>query len=170
MSPLPVEIILTVAPPLEVTLAVAPSLEVTLAAPPSVAIVAGIQGPPGPPGLDGDGAITLTASGALGGHRLVATDGAGGVMYASCDDTQVLPAVLGMTLHAATTGEAIAIRRIGEVDESSWAWTPGPPVYLGLNGVPTQTLPPGAIFGLIVGIPTTPTTLFMAPREPILFT
>ncbi len=145
-------------------------IEVVLASPPPVAITVGLQGPAGPPGADGDGVITLLASGALGGHRLVAADGAGGVTYASCDDAQALPAVLGMTLHAAVGGAAIAIRRIGEIVESTWAWTPGLPVYLGLAGVPTQSLPPGALFGLIVGIPTTPTTLFMAPREPISFT
>jgi hypothetical protein len=160
MSAIPVDIVLTVTP----------TLEVTLATPPPVAITAGLQGPAGPPGADGDGAITLLASGALGGHRLVAADGAGGVTYASCDDPTDLPAVLGMTLHAATDGAAIAIRRVGEVEESSWTWTPGLPVYLGLAGVPTQTLPPAALFGLIVGIPTTPTTLFLAPREPISFT
>lgn len=160
MSAIPVEVVLSATPP----------LEVTVAAPISVAITAGLQGPAGPPGADGDGVLTLLATGSLGGHRLVAADGAGGVTYASCDAAQDLPAVLGMTLHAAVGGEDIAIRRIGEVEESSWAWTPGQPVYLGLNGVPTQTLPPEAIFGLIVGIPTTPTTLFMAPREPILFT
>ena len=145
-------------------------IEVLISSPPPVAITAGLQGPSGPPGADGDGVITLLASGALGGHRLVAADGAGGVTYASCDDPTDLPAVLGMTLHAATDGAAIAISRVGEVEESSWAWTPGQPVYLGLAGVPTQTLPPQALFGLIVGIPTTPTTLFLAPREPISFT
>lgn len=151
MSAIPVDIVLTVTPT-------------------PVAITAGLQGPAGPPGADGDSAITLLASGALGGHRLVAADGAGGVTYASCDDPTDLPAVLGMTLHAATDGAAIAIRRVGEVEESSWAWTPGQPVYLGLAGVPTQTLPPQALFGLIVGIPTSHTTLFMAPREPVSFT
>ncbi len=159
MSAIPVDIVLTVTP----------TLEVTLTPPTPVAITAGLQGPAGPPGADGDGAITLLASGALGGHRLVAADGAGGVTYASCDDPTDLPAVLGMTLHAATDGAAIALRRVGEVEESSWSWTPGQPVYLGLAGVPTQTLPPTALFGLIVGIPTSPTTLFMAPREPVLF-
>ena len=145
-------------------------VDIVLAAPPPVAITAGLQGPAGPPGADGDGAITLLASGALGGHRLVAADGAGGVTYASCDDPTDLPAVLGMTLHAAASGAAIAIRRVGEVEESSWSWTPGQPVYLGLAGVPTQTLPPTALFGLIVGIPTSPTTLFMTPRELVSFT
>ena len=155
MSAIPVEVVVSATTP----------LDVTVAAPISVAITAGLQGPAGPPGADGDGVLTL-----LGGHRLVAADGAGGVTYARCDAARDLRAVRGIPLHAAEGGEDIAIRRIGEVEESSWAWTPGQPVYLGLNGVPTQTLPPGAIFGLIVGIPTTPTTLFMAPREPILFT
>ena len=138
----------------------------------------GEQGPPGPRGdawpdgpmgPSGDGSFTLVASAPLGGHRLVATDGAGGIAYANCDDASNLPSLLGMTLHAAAAGESVAVRRTGEIVEGSWNWAPGLPVYLGLAGVPTQTLPPSAVFGLIVGIPSTPTTLFMAPREPILF-
>lgn len=41
-------------------------IEVVLASPPPVAITVGLQGPAGPPGADGDGVITLLASGALG--------------------------------------------------------------------------------------------------------
>lgn len=130
----------------------------------------GPPGPPGPPGEAGDGTFSVTADVPLGGHRLVATDGMGGIDYAGCDVQGDLPAVLGMTTHAAEAGEVVALRRVGEIEESSWTWTPGQPVYLGLDGVPTQSLPPEAVFGLIVGIPTSPTKLFMAPREPVSFT
>ena len=156
-----------------------PSVTVTLPTTPPTGVSAGVQGPPGPVGdagpigpigPSGDGSFSLTATTPVGGHRLVATDGVGGLAYAGCDVAGDLPAVLGMTLHAAGASEPVAIRRTGEVEEGSWAWTPGLPVYLGLEGVPTQTLPPAALFGLIVGIPTTPTTLFLAPREPISFT
>lgn len=156
MSDLTVEVLLTATTP----------LAVALDAPPPVTITAGIQGPPGPPG---EGTLTLVTDRPLGGHRLVATDGAFGLAYAGCDNAGYLPAVLGMTLHAAIAGEPIALRRVGEVEESSWSWTPGHPVYLGLDGVPTQNLPAEALFGLIVGIPTSPTTLFLAPREPLFF-
>jgi hypothetical protein len=104
----------------------------------------------------------------LGGHRLVATDGAGGLAYASCDDPADLPAVIGMTLQAAAAGDTVSVQRVGEIEEGSWAWTPGAPVFLGLNGVPTQSLPEGALFGLVVGVASSPTTVFMAPREPVM--
>jgi hypothetical protein len=43
-------------------------------------------------------------------------------------------------------------------------------VYLGTNGLLTQTLPESpAVFSLIIGFPTTATTLFVAIREPIFF-
>ena len=129
----------------------------------------GPQGPVGPACADGDGTFNFIAASPLGGHRLVATDGAGGLAYARCDDTADFPAVLGMTLNAAAAGDPVSVRRVGGIEEVSWAWTPGFPVYLGLNGVPTQTLPPEAVFGLIVGIPSSPTALFMALREPIMF-
>ena len=155
-----------------------PSVTVTLPAIPPASVLTGVQGPSGPRGATGltgpmgpagDGSFTLVASTPIGGHRLVATDGAGGIAYASCDDASSLPSVLGMTLHAAASSESVAVQRTGEIVEGSWNWSPGLPVYLGLAGVPTQTLPPSAVFGLIVGIPSTSTTLFMAPREPILF-
>lgn len=125
----------------------------------------GPQGPRGFMGPAGDGSFTLLADRPLGGHRLVAADG-GCIVYADCTTATALT-LIGMTAHAAVAGDEIAIRRFGLVAEASWAWDPSRPVYLGFDGVPTQSLPPGALFSVVIGIPTTPTHLFLAPREPI---
>jgi len=135
----------------------------------------GPTGPEGPIGLQGppgtSGAINQTylATQATGGHRLVRTDGLGNIVYANCDDQPSIQNVLGMTQNAANIGDVLSVVRLGEVEESSWNWTPELPVYLGLDGVPTQTLPGEATFGLIVGFPLTPTKLFICVREPIVF-
>lgn len=119
--------------------------------------------------VPGEGGVTLVTDTSLGGHRLIAATGSAGLVYAGCDVAATANHLLGMSLHAAAAGAEISLRRWGEIEESSWTWAPGLPVYLGLAGVPTQTLPPTAVFSLIVGFPTTPTRLFVAPREPVMF-
>lgn len=125
---------------------------------------AGPTGPQGPPGTIG---IELVADIPLGGHRLIATDGNDGVRYADCTQTEDAHALIGMTLTAVIAGDTVSVQRYGVIEESSWNWTPGLPVYLGHAGVPTQTLPGDAVFAQVVGFPTTPTRLFLAPREPV---
>jgi hypothetical protein len=143
---------------------------ITQRAAPAVSVTTiGRRGPQGPRGFmgpAGDGSFTLLADRPLGGHRLIFADGAGGLDYADCTATDALQ-VLGMTLHAVAAGDEVGVRRTGAITESSWRWIPGLPVYLGRAGVPTQSLPAEAVISLVVGIPLTPTTLFMAPREPI---
>ncbi len=159
---------------LTVELALTPPLavELALAGPAALTLDLGVQGPPGPPGPTGPaGAIShhYTATQATGGQRLVRSDGAGGIGYASSDDLAGVLGLLGLTLNAAAPGDALAVMAMGEADEGSWSWTPGMPVFLGLNGVPTQVLPPTALFSWVIGFPLTPTKLFIAPREPVIF-
>ena len=77
--------------------------------------------------------------------------------------------VVGLTVFAAVQGQSIDIVRAGIVEEPSWSWVADQPVYLGLDGVLTQTLPTGALFGLVVGFPIAPTKLFMSIKPPIVF-
>lgn len=156
--------------PVPVTLLTAPGrplVRLTVAAPAVVVTTIGRRGPPGPAGPAGEGLFTLLADRPLGGQRLVATDGQGGLDYARADAPGDAPLVVGMTQHAVTAGELVTLRRLGVVEDAAWAWQPGLPVYLGLAGVPTQTLPPTAAFALVIGFALTPTTLFIAPREPV---
>lgn len=142
-------------------------LTVSMDQPAQVTVTMAARGPTGPQGPPGTIGIELVADIPLGGHRLIATDGNDGVRYADCTQPEDAHALIGMTLTAAIAGDTVSVQRYGVIEEPSWNWTPGLPVYLGHAGVPTQTLPGDAVFAQVVGFPTTPTRLFLAPREPV---
>ena len=130
------------------------------------------QGPPGPRGPigpAGGSALSVTAGQDIGGHRLVLLNAQGDAIYADARQLSHAEVVVGLTVFAAVQGQSIDIVRAGIVEEPSWSWVADQPVYLGLDGVPTQTLPPGALFGLVVGFPIAPTRLFMSIKPPIVF-
>lgn len=139
----------------------------------------GEQGPPGPKGEKGDRGDPGPAGGAtyayvapqpVGGHRIVALDANGQLVYADNADPDMAWRVVGMTTHAADAGDAVTVQRLGEIVEPSWAWDMTCPVWLGRNGIPTQTPPaaPDAVFSLVIGFPVTPTALFIDPALPIM--
>lgn len=80
--------------------------------------------------------ITLTAGADIGGHRGVSVGPDGLGMYA---DKGSAPDCIGVSAGAAVDGAALAVQTSGEMTESSWSWNPGEPVYLGDNGLLTQT-------------------------------
>jgi len=125
------------------------------------------QGPPGPSGQSGGSALTAMAGAALGGHRLVVFDAEARAQYASANNPAHFGAVVGLTLGAAVAGSPVDIQRVGEVVEPSWSWSSGLPVYLGVDGLLTQTPPVAPSFCLIVGFPVTATRLFVSLREPL---
>ena len=134
-----------------------------------VIVTRGIPGPPGPIGPSGGSALSVTAGQDIGGHRLVLLNAQGDAIYADARQLSHAEVVVGLTVFAAVQGQSIDIVRAGIVEEPSWSWVADQPVYLGLDGVPTQTLPPGALFGLVVGFPIAPTRLFMSIKPPIVF-
>ena len=138
----------------------------------TVAIAAGQQGPAGPSGIPGPAggtAMNFTATAAIGGRRMLSLNAANEVIYASNDDIGAAHKIIGMSLNAASPGGAINVVRGGEVIEPSWNWVTTLPVYLGTNGLLTQTPPAApAAFSLIVGFPTSATGLFISVREPII--
>lgn len=131
------------------------------------------QGPPGPAGVPGEASggenILLTAGPAIGGHRIVLVDGLLAAGYASKDDLTHIGRVYGVTLNAAGAGEPVTVRTRGAIEELSWAWTPLAPVFLGVNGLLTQTVPTSG-FQQVIGVAITATVLFVNPREPIVLT
>lgn len=129
--------------------------------PDGAAGAAGPAGPPGPPGAS-DSRITRTAAEALSGHRVVTADVDGRLIYASNDDSAHLAAPLWVTTGAALAGDPAEAQMFGPLDELTWNWTPGP-VYLGQNGVLTQTVPaaPAALFLAQVGFATSATSVFV---------
>lgn len=140
---------------------------------------AGFQGPAGRtgqqgiPGPDGGTAYVLASDMPIGGHRVVVSEVVGSeafARYASNLNLTHANKVLGVTVAAAGTGAPVSVVRAGEVTEPSWNWVANTPVYLGDNGMLTQTQPETpALFSLIVGFPITATKLFVSVREPIIF-
>lgn len=132
----------------------------------------GIPGPPGPPGKDGQGGalvFSYPAAVAISGHRLVMLDRDARLVYASAGSLAHADRVLGVTTAAAAAGDLVAVQRGGEMTEPSWSWALDLPIYLGLDGALTQTPPatPASKFSLVVGVPVTPTTIFINIGFPI---
>ncbi len=112
--------------------------------------------------------LSKIAGAALGGHRIVYIDSAGKAQYASNQILSDSVRTLGMTLGAAILDAAIDIQTFGEITESSWTWTLGQSIYLGVDGLLTQTPPTSpALFQRVVGFPLSATSIFLSMRDPI---
>ena len=112
------------------------------------------QGLPGPAGTGT--VFYATGDQAIGGHRVVRATTTG-VDYADQSVESHQGKVVGITASAFAAGELVKVYTAGEVIESTWTWTPGP-VYLGTNGLLTQTVPTSG-FIQQVGVAHEPTKL-----------
>jgi len=133
-------------------------------------VAEGPQGPIGPVGPTGPTdriVFRRIASGALGGQRMVKANQDGTVSFADTTDTDHAGKVLGITKFAVVDGEEVVIIREGLVDFEGFAFDVGIPVYLGENGLVTQTASVTG-FSQIVGFAESPTRLFLNLREPII--
>ena len=142
---------------------------VTESAAPTVIETAGAQGPSGPQGPAGPagGEAYYTAATALGGQRAVCLQ-SDGLHYADAATAGHVGLVAGITPGAVEAGALTSIVCFSEMTEPSWNWTPEQPVFVGLNGVLTQTLPDTAVFSQVVGVATSPTSIFVRLREPLI--
>jgi hypothetical protein len=122
----------------------------------------GIQGPPGVPGASTQFEYH-TAGETLGGNRAV-TLGNTGLTYPGLSSPNSF--VLGLTTSSASLGELVEVQITGTQTEPSWAWNVGLPVFVGTNGVLTQT-PPTSGQTLIVGWAATPTKVVIDKQTPI---
>lgn len=128
----------------------------------------GMQGPPGPPGVDGQGATTnYTAGETLGGHRAVVFSNPTTVVYADSGNAAHRNYYAGITVGAASFNATVTVQRHGDIMNSGWSWVANAPVYFGASGILTQT-PPIGNFIQIIGVATSTTHIFLAPREPII--
>ncbi len=111
--------------------------------------------------------MPYSADTALSGHRVVKVEANGKVAYADNTNPADAGQVLGVTLNAALPGDVANVQVTGELTESSWAWVPGLPVYLGTAGTLTQTLPVAG-FQLVVGIAVAPNKLVIGIKQAII--
>lgn len=125
---------------------------------------------PGPPGVAGQSErLTLerTTSYALSGQRAVTTDDAGALVYASSGDLDHLSRPVWLTTGAWGPAVVATLTAEGQVTEPSWSWTPGEPIWLGINGVLTQTIPPGSLFIRELAEVIDPQSIVFRPESPI---
>jgi len=113
--------------------------------------------------------LTAIAATALSGHRAVTPLPDGTLEYASNAVAAHLHAPLWITRGAVIAGDLVTVLAYGALTESSWAWTPGVPLFLGTNGLLTQTSPvaPAALFSAQVGTATGPTSAFVDRQSSI---
>lgn len=137
--------------------------------PPTVVVTRGVQGVRGLQGLPGQAGasyLTYLADGALGGQRVVRATTAGKVGYVDPSDPAQAHAAIGLTMGAAADGEDINVQFSGEMSEPGWTWTANQPVFVGANGVPTQT-PPATGFQAVIGVATSVTAMAIQIKSPI---
>lgn len=102
---------------------------------------------------------TLVASTSLSALRCITTDGSGLAKYAT-PDTLANAVVIGISTTAGNTGENITIKTSGQLTDANWSWTKGS-IYLGANGVLTQTAPSNGSIVVHVAKAITATTIII---------
>lgn len=122
-----------------------------------ILVTALIQGPAG----GTSSGFMGTAGEAIGGHRVVAVDPSGLYIYS----TGIYG--VGLTQGAAASGASVSIQTSGEMEEPSWTWTPGLPVYQAGIGQITQTVPETG-FIREIGIATAPNKMSISFKSPII--
>lgn len=152
--------------PQTVTVMVAPSPTVTVVT--AVEQVVVTDGVRGQDGTNTQATFDKTAAVDLSGHRVVTPRSDGTVEYATNLEPADATAPIWLTLGAALAGEPVSVVAFGEVVEPSWNWTSGLPIFLGADGVLTQTPPTApAVFILQLAASTgTPSSLFFDPKIP----
>ena len=94
----------------------------------------------------------------IGGHQAVALNALGQLIRASADNP-LHRHVEGLTLNAVTSGDNTPLVRNGSLEHLGWTFTPGLPVFLGLSGALTQTVPGTAVFCKVLGLAVTSTRM-----------
>jgi hypothetical protein len=130
----------------------------------------GNQGPEGRPGSGSVVTVQKTAAVAVGGHRAVILNADDQVDYADNTVLSHRDVLFGLTTGAAAAGDLATIQTTGELTEPSWNWTPQQPIFLGVNGLLTQTAPSSpALFRRIVAFAVDATRVVLDFREPVTF-
>lgn len=129
----------------------------------------GAQGPAGAQGPSATAIFFLAAS-AVSGNRMMLVGADRMVSYASNDDLSHANRVIGMTVGAASALAQVELLREMEIQEPGWTWAVGGAIYLGVDGLITQTPPTApALFSLCVGFATAPDRMFVTVGTPIIF-
>lgn len=100
------------------------------------------------------------------GHHAVMV-GSDGLVYATNDDVSVISRYIGITTQSAIAGGTVNVTVSGKLAEPSWSWVIGQPIFLGVNGVITQT-PPNTGVLWVLAIPVSEASVLFVKREPVI--
>lgn len=123
-----------------------------------------VPGPPGPAG--GEAAPLELLSGVTISASLAIAVVGGVAVLADHTNLAHRGCVIGLAPVTALSGTDVEIQFADEFTFSSWAWTLGQPVLLGLNGALTQTVPTTG-FLQVIGTPLSSTSLLIDIQAPI---
>lgn len=149
---------------------VPPSFPINLTARPNGGILVRKRGaglellldPAGP----GGGGSTAPAATTLAAHRAIRS-GPTGVSHYSAVDASQFASYVGISLAAAMPGDVVKYQQAGSVDETSWNWIAGLPVYAAEDGELTQAEPVTGV-SQVVGVAIAATTILLGRYTPIL--
>ena len=130
-------------------------------------VIVGLGGLQGAPGLPGQvGVSSYVASANLSALRAVILTPTG-LDYADASLAGHADKVVGITTQAGLAGALILVRSEGEVEDSSWAWVAGEPVWLGFSGLLTQDLPVAPGLNACLGYAVTSTKMYVQISDSI---
>lgn len=141
----------------------APSARVAVPAPPRTVVLGGRQGPAGRPGQGIEIEIYIAAAN-LNGHRAVALDGDGQLIYA---DAGAGIAAIGIIRDAVLAGAEVEVWRRGRVGGFSDLAT-AEEYYLGDDGLLTLTAPESGVLQPL-GVAASAGVLLVTPDRPIFY-
>lgn len=121
-------------------------------------------------GIGAPAATPYVAAGTVGAFAAVGPDAAGQLVTCSCDTLSDALRVQGVSLASAVAGGGVNVRTAGLVENPAWTFTPNQPVFVGLNGALTQSLPVSAVFSRVVGLAVGATRLLVNLQPPVILT
>jgi len=104
----------------------------------TVTPVVSYGGLPGPAGASGTQDIIATTNENVSALRVMSRVSGGGVEPTDPSDMSSVRNVVGLALNAATAGFSVTIKRFGYVQDASYNFTPGEPVFLAIDGTVGQ--------------------------------
>lgn len=127
------------------------------------------RGEQGPPGASGDSTTTKTAAEIIGVYEAVRLTTSGTVEVCDPAVEADIDTLLGVATQSVSATVPLVVRVHGEITDLGWAWTPGGPLYLGVGGALTQTLPAeGTVAALVrMGFAITATVIRIDIQRPI---
>jgi hypothetical protein len=119
------------------------------------------------PSSGGQLSDALPASANLSALRAVAINDSGQLIYADAAMAAHAYRVVGVLTTAVTTGNTAQVLQGGKASDSSWGWARGTPIYIGGNGVLTQTAPSSG-FILQIATVVSSQSIFVEIQDPFL--